>query len=586
MIESIIRCLAILLMLGVMVGAGQIVWWLASAWFPSGELVPLSVQAFDVSHGEKVEKEEGKHLATLLVKQIQYIQSILSADLSKFGGADQVIFESVVPKNLYLAPEVSVKIDMEVKAFDMDVIGIFEKLYKFFDRSDRLEVSMWINENVKLFGVLKTHDNQRIIGPWWLDKQEDEQAAVETLANLFALDLYKTQVRGLRGLDAKSFAIFVNGLHDYHEHVKIRQSKPNSESTKLLQNVGDLFQKLAEEGKASAIVYSYLGNVRSLQNQSKMAIDAYTEATKLNPNDAFAVRELKRLQAAEALQPVPTAEAAPTPGLALESLKNQKLPDYDADALPPPQRDIAIAVIGTGITPELSKALGPRLVDSSSTVPNEPDTDDHLGHGTSVTALAAALAPSAKIISIKSLSASGAGSMEWIAEGIRLATKQRANLILLPLGSPTSSTVIEAAVTEALEAGVLVIAAAGNDGSDQPGFPARQAGVLAVGALDKSGKVAHFSSRGPGVLYAPGTEILVLGLGGELVTQSGTSFSATVASGIAAVVWSVNPDYSAEQIRERLNSTSTDLGPVDPGKPLLGEVRQINATAAWGPANL
>jgi tetratricopeptide (TPR) repeat protein len=366
-VEPILRVAAILMLIVTIAGAGQLIYWLGSVWLPSADIVPLSVQPFDVSHGEKAGKEEGKHLATLFVREIRRIQNIMAADLSDLRDFDQVRFESLVPKSLNFEPDVSVKVDIQVKAFDMDVVGILESLYKFFDRSDRLQTTMWINERIKLFAALKTEKNLHSIGPWWLERQVDEQAAVETFARLFALDLYKTEVRGLDGLDAISFATFVSGLDKYHEYVRARHSDIRA-STAVLDSAGELFQKLVNEGKASGIVYSYLGSVRSIQNQGDAAIAAYTRALELNPSDKFAELARNKVQTAKALQPVPAA-AAP-PDLALEKLKEQRLPGYDGASLPPSLRNITIAVIATGISPELVKVLGPRLLDSINLYPD------------------------------------------------------------------------------------------------------------------------------------------------------------------------------------------------------------------------
>src|SRR5262249_29165952 len=159
---------------------------------------------------------------------------------------------------------------------------------------------------------------------------------------------------------------------------------------------------------------------------------------------------------------------------------------YDPAALPPAQRQITVAVLSTGISPELSAVLGDRLVNPSSTVPDETDVNDRNGHGTTVAALLAAVAPSAKVMPIKTLSQAGAGSEEAIAQGIRTAMGKRADIILLPLGARAGSRKIEDAVKEALNEGFLVVAAAGNEGGEQPTSPARVPGVIAVGAVDPS----------------------------------------------------------------------------------------------------
>jgi subtilisin family serine protease len=270
---------------------------------------------------------------------------------------------------------------------------------------------------------------------------------------------------------------------------------------------------------------------------------------------------------------------APT-GAILENLRVQKLPGYDAAVPLPSHGDIVIAVIGTGISSELSNLLGARLVHSSSTVPNESDTDDRSGHGTAVISLVAALAPTAKIVSIKTFSREGTGSNYSIMQGIVVAISEGAKVILLPFGSPAPDEALQSAVKDALNKGVLVVAPAGNTSANELIFPARITGVLAVGAVDTSDKLASFTNRGPNLLYAPGVDILVLGKDGILVKQSGTSFSATVAAAVAAAIWAGRPDLIPRRIRELLLATSVDLGPVDQTNPALGELRRIDAIAA------
>src|SRR5262249_25820999 len=347
--------------------------------------------------------------------------------------------------------------------------------------------------------------------------------------------------------------------------VKEHHANPDGNYDAQLNDLADRFENLTAKASRAALIYSYLGSVRTLQKQSDAAIAAYTRAVALDPNDKFTAGALKAQQAAKALQPK-VVEGAPATTV-LDGIRNQKLAGYDPGALLPAQRQITVAVLSTGISPELSAVLGNRLVNRASTVPDETDIDDRNGHGTKVAALVAALAPSAKVMPIKSLSKSGSGSEEVIAQGIKTAVTRRADIILLPLGARTGSNKIEDAVKEALNAGLLVIAAAGNDGDEQPSSPARVSGVVAAGALDASGKVASFSNRGPGVLYAPGVNIVTLGENGKLVTISGTSFSSTLAAAFAANVWAAKGNLSEQQMRDLLFKTSVNLGPVDPGKP-------------------
>jgi tetratricopeptide (TPR) repeat protein len=164
-------------------------------------------------------------------------------------------------------------------------------------------------EKIKLFATLKTEDKERSIGPWWLENLEDEQAAVDKFALVYTLDLYRSRVRGLDELDSAASGVFVNGLYGYQQYIRMRHSHPQGDYAEILKKVADLFEKIINDGRASALVYSYLGSVRSLQNEGNAAIAAYERATEFDPTDVFAAHALKRFREAQALKPVPVAES-------------------------------------------------------------------------------------------------------------------------------------------------------------------------------------------------------------------------------------------------------------------------------------
>jgi serine protease len=108
---------------------------------------------------------------------------------------------------------------------------------------------------------------------------------------------------------------------------------------------------------------------------------------------------------------------------------------------------------------------------------------------------------------VKVLSAKGWGTMADVAEGIRWAADNGAQVINLSLGSSSKSKVVENAVMHAYKKGVVVVAAAGNSGGSV-GYPAAYPGVIAVSATDKNDAIAWFSSRGPQVaIGAPGVGV-------------------------------------------------------------------------------
>jgi hypothetical protein len=296
------------------------------------------------------------------------------------------------------------------------------------------------------------------------------------------------------------------------------------------------------------------------------------------PNSETASSNGTNSSQAAGTNPVTSPDASPFEAR-FHDIRAQKLPGYDAAASPRAERVITIAVLGTGVSPSMAKSLGSRLR-ASSVVPGEPDPEDLHGLGTSVIALVAALAPSAKIHAIKVFSAGGMGEPRLMGDGIRKAVADRADLILADGGSPASSPENAQAVKEALAAGALVVAPAGNDGKAEVAFPAAYPGVLAVGAIGPNGERAEFSNYGRGVLFAPGVRISTIDETAKLVQLSGTSLSAAVASAMAGLVWSSKSRLSAREIRDLLAATAVDLGPVDPRNPQASRIRRLDVAAA------
>ncbi len=185
---------------------------------------------------------------------------------------------------------------------------------------------------------------------------------------------------------------------------------------------------------------------------------------------------------------------------------------------------VTVAVVDTGIAcyddggfAKGTDLRGTTCVAGYNFVGNNAIAADDQGHGTHVAGTiaqttnnglgVAGLAYCAKLMPVKVLSSRGWGTMADVAEGIRWAADHGAHVINLSLGSSSRSAVVEKAVRYAYEAGVVVVAAAGNSGKSV-GFPAAYEGVIAVSATDKNDAIAWFSSRGPQVAVgAPGVGV-------------------------------------------------------------------------------
>ena len=234
-----------------------------------------------------------------------------------------------------------------------------------------------------------------------------------------------------------------------------------------------------------------------------------------------------------------------------------------------------IAVVDTGVDRDHPDLTG-RVLAGRDFANDDPDASDDNGHGTMVAGFAAAAgnnrlgvagaAWNARVLPVKVLDADGAGSDADVAAGITWAVDQGADVINLSLGGPGTSAALEAAVDYAAVHGVVVVAAAGNDGFSTPSYPAAYPSVLAVGATDWSGNVVWWSNYGPWVdLAAPGYEVWSTALAAGAVESyeagSGTSFSSPLVAGVAALVRAKQPTWTAQRVVEELEQSARDAGP-------------------------
>ncbi|SCG57232.1 type VII secretion-associated serine protease mycosin [Micromonospora echinaurantiaca] len=197
------------------------------------------------------------------------------------------------------------------------------------------------------------------------------------------------------------------------------------------------------------------------------------------------------------------------------------------------------------------------------------DTD---GHGTAMAGLIAAhghggsnadgamgIAPRAKILPIDIGVIDDIGSGDAMSNGIREAVRRGAKIISISVESDVTAF---DAVQEAVDAGVIIIAAAGNrPRNDRVIAPASYPGVIAVGAVGRDGNIADISTRGQAVVIAaPGVNVMSTVPGNGYRSGSGTSPAAAIVSGVAALIWSKYPSLTAKRITDHLTATAIDKG--------------------------
>ena len=235
---------------------------------------------------------------------------------------------------------------------------------------------------------------------------------------------------------------------------------------------------------------------------------------------------------------------------------------------------ITVAVIDTGVSqvPDLKLT---KFVKGYDFVNNKDDASDDQGHGTHVAGTiaqstnngygVAGIAYKAKIMPLKVLAASGGGTIADIAESIKFAADNGADVINMSLGGGGASNMMEEAIKYAHSKGVTIVAAAGNENSNSSSYPARYPDVISVSAIDAAGKKAPYSNFGAGVdISAPGgseagkiIQNTVNPRTGEsvFIGFQGTSMAAPHVAGVAALVRSTGID-SPDEIRDILKQSS------------------------------
>jgi thermitase len=249
---------------------------------------------------------------------------------------------------------------------------------------------------------------------------------------------------------------------------------------------------------------------------------------------------------------------------------------------------VIVAVVDTGIDLDHPEFQG-KLTEGYNVIEDNNHPLDDNGHGTHVAGVIAArtnnndgiagMSWNSKLMPVKAIGADGSGTAFDIAQGIRWATDHGADVINLSVGNYTSSAALREACRYAYEKNVVLVAATGNDGTDQPGYPAAYNEVFGVSAVDHNRNRADFSNYGDYVdVVAPGVDIPSTYIYSDYAALSGTSMACPHAAALASLIRSVNPRLSNEQVMKVMRATAIDLG--KPGKDKLYGHGMINVHAA------
>ncbi|CAM4520217.1 type VII secretion-associated serine protease mycosin [Paenibacillus endophyticus] len=232
--------------------------------------------------------------------------------------------------------------------------------------------------------------------------------------------------------------------------------------------------------------------------------------------------------------------------------------------------EVIIAVLDTGVQSNHPDLKG-KITKGINIVDETAEPDDDVGHGTHVSGIIGATVNNSegvaglswynKIMPIKVLDSSGAGSTYSVAQGIIWAVDHGAKVINMSLGNYAQADFLHDAIKYAYEHDVVMIAASGNDNTDRPGYPAAYPEVFAVAATDSNKEKASFSNYGNYIdVAAPGDSIASTYPGSQYAALSGTSMASPHVAALAGLIRSVNPELSNEEVMELMRTSASDLG--------------------------
>ncbi|WP_368915782.1 S8 family peptidase [Exiguobacterium acetylicum] len=219
-----------------------------------------------------------------------------------------------------------------------------------------------------------------------------------------------------------------------------------------------------------------------------------------------------------------------------------------------------IAILDSGISKEVN-SLQKYVVKEYNTLDNSFKTSAQNEHGTMIASIIVSTSfkdtrvginENVQLYDVQVLDSQADGKIEHTVKGIDWAISQKVNIINMSYGFSYSDLSLKKAIERATNAGILIVAAAGNTFGLSTDYPARYQNVLSISAIDKNKSIYPYAGKGKVDFVAPGVDVPVLNLKGRLKLQSGTSFSAAYATGVISL--GIN-DQDNKTIVKRLKNT-------------------------------
>ena len=225
---------------------------------------------------------------------------------------------------------------------------------------------------------------------------------------------------------------------------------------------------------------------------------------------------------------------------------------------------------------------------------NNKDSNDDHGHGSHCAGTIGGVGNNGigvsgvnwevSLMPVKFLDASGGGTLQAAIEAVNYARMMKVNLMSNSWGGSQFAQSLSDAVKRTEEAGIIFVAAAGNDGTNNdtgPSYPANFpfGNIISVAATDNKDSIANFSNWGVNSVHvaAPGVQVYSTVKGGKYAAFSGTSMATPHIAGISALLLSVNPNWDFAEVKRRLITTSDPVRNLSRKVMAKGRVNAYNA---------
>lgn len=236
--------------------------------------------------------------------------------------------------------------------------------------------------------------------------------------------------------------------------------------------------------------------------------------------------------------------------------------------------DITVAVLDSGVMMNHPDFENTKFTDPFNAINDSTDVTDSVGHGTGMAGIIAAsynnkkgltgIMPQATIMPVKAVDGITSGTYSKVIKGINYAADHGADVINISLGDTFDSTALNEACDQAAAKGVILVAAAGNDGENNLYYPASYSSVVSVGSIEQDGEHSDFSTYNEYVdAVAPGRGILIPSKSGTKVgyySMTGTSAAAPQVAAMAAMVKKVDRSVDSTGFRDILKCSCIDKG--------------------------